>query len=85
MLPKASAIPGLWNNRLGPYAAGVMDAFNDPWVERITIMAAVQSMKTESVYNMLGWAICQDPAPALIVMPTLNTMKRVNRRIRKML
>ena len=85
VLPKTSAIPGLWNNRLGPYAVGVMDAFNDPWVERITIMAAVQSMKTESVYNMLGWAICQDPAPALIVMPTLNTMKRVNRRIRKML
>lgn len=84
VLPKASAIPGRWSNRLGPYAVGVMDAFNDPWVERITIMAAVQSMKTESVYNMLGWAICQDPAPALVVMPTLNTMKRVNRRIRKM-
>lgn len=84
VLPKTSAIPGLWNNRLGPYAVGVMDAFNAPWVERITIMAAVQSMKTESVYNMLGFAVCQDPAPALVVMPTLNTMKRVNRRIRKM-
>lgn len=85
VLPKSSAIPGMWNNHLGPYAVGVMDTFNDPWVERITIMASVQSMKTESVYNMLGWAICQDPAPGLIVMPTLNTMKRVNRRIRKML
>lgn len=83
-LPKSSAIPGKWSNRLGPYAVGVMDVFNDPWVERITIMASVQSMKTESVYNMLGYAICQDPAPALVVMPTLNTMKRVNRRIRKM-
>jgi phage terminase large subunit GpA-like protein len=85
VLPKASAIPGRWNNHLGPYAVGVMNAFNDPWVERITIMASVQSMKTESVYNMLGYAICQDPAPAVIVMPTLNTMKRVNRRIRKMI
>lgn len=85
ILPRTAAIPGRWNNRLGPYAVGVMDAFNDPWVERITIMAAVQSMKTESVYNMLGWVICQDPAPALVVMPTLNTMKRVNRRLRQML
>lgn len=84
VLPKSSAFPGGWNSLLGAYTVGVMDAFNDPWVERITIMASVQSMKTESVYNMLGWAICQDPAPALIVMPTLNTMKRVNHRIRKM-
>lgn len=85
ILPKSSAIPGLWNNRLVPYAVGVMDAFNSPWVERITIMASVQSSKTESVYNMLGFAICQDPGPALVLMPTLNTMKRVNRRIRRML
>jgi phage terminase large subunit GpA-like protein len=85
VLPEQSAIPGLWNNRLGPYAVGIMDSFNNSEVERITIMASVQSMKTESVYNMLGFAICQDPSPALIVMPTLNTMKRVNRRIRKML
>lgn len=85
VLPKSSAIPGRWSNVLVPYVIGVMDAFNNPWVERITIMASVQSAKTESVYNMLGYAICQDPAPAVIVMPTLNTMKRVNRRIRKML
>lgn len=85
VLPKSSAIPGKWNNDLVPYAIGVMDAFNDPWIEKITIMASVQSSKTESVYNMLGFAICQDPAPAVIVMPTLNTMKRVNRRIRRML
>jgi len=85
VLPKSSAIPGVWSNRLVPYTVGVMDAFNSPWVERITIMASVQSSKTESVYNMLGYAVCQDPAPALVVMPTLNTMKRVNRRIRKML
>jgi phage terminase large subunit GpA-like protein len=85
ILPKSSAIPGRWNNRLVPYAVGVMDAFNSPWVEKITIMASVQSAKTESVYNMLGYAVCQDPAPAVIVMPTLNTMKRVNRRIRKMM
>jgi phage terminase large subunit GpA-like protein len=26
VLPKASAIPGRWNNHLGPYAVGVMNA-----------------------------------------------------------
>ena len=85
ILPKESAIPGPWSNRLGPYAVGVMDAFTDPRVERITIMASVQSMKTEAVYNMLGYAISQDPAPALVVMPTLKTLRRVNRRLREMI
>ena len=85
VLPKQSAIPGLWNNRLVPYAVGVMDAFNDPMVERITIMASVQSAKTESAYNMLGYAISQDPAPALVVMPTDKTLKRVNKRLQDMI
>ena len=32
-------------------------------VERITIMASVQSAKTESAYNMLGYTTSQNPAP----------------------
>jgi phage terminase large subunit GpA-like protein len=85
VLPKQSAIPGPWSNRLVPYAVGVMDAFIDPAVERITIMASVQSAKTESAYNMLGYAISQDPAPALVVMPTDKTLKRVNKRLQDMI
>jgi phage terminase large subunit GpA-like protein len=85
VLPKQSARPGLWNNRLAPYTVGVMDAFNDPRVERITIMASVQSAKTESAYNMLGYAVSQDPAPALVVMPTDKTLKRVNKRLQDMI
>ena len=85
VLPKQSARPGLWNNRLAPYTVGVMDAFNDPRVERITILASVQSAKTESAYNMLGYAISQDPAPALVVMPTDKTLKRVNKRLQDMI
>lgn len=85
VLPKQSAIPGPWRNSLTPYAIGVMDAFNDRRVEQITIMASVQSAKTESAYNMLAYTICQDPAPALVIMPTQKTLKKVNRRLRQML
>jgi phage terminase large subunit GpA-like protein len=85
MLPKQSAIPGPWSNRMVPYAVGVMDAFLDPGVERITIMASVQSGKTESAYNMLGYAISQDPAPFLVVMPTDKTLRRVNKRLQDMI
>lgn len=85
VLPRQSAIPGPWRNRLTPYTIGVMDAYNDPLVEQITIMASVQSSKTEAAYNMLGYTICQDPAPALVAMPTLKTLKKVNRRLQSML
>jgi phage terminase large subunit GpA-like protein len=85
MLPKQSAIPGPWSNRLVPYAVGVMDSFLDPVVERITIMASVQSAKTESAYNMLGYVISQDPAPFLVVMPTDKTLRRVNKRLQDMI
>lgn len=85
MLPsKTSAAPGQWSN-VPFYTVEVMDAFVDPWVETITIMAAVQSSKTESIYNMLGFAICQDPAPVLVVMPTLGLMKRANKKILNMI
>ena len=82
--PRFSAAPGPWMQR-GYYAVEIMDAFLDPMVEDITLMAAAQSMKTDSVYNMLGYAIDQDPSPALVVMPTLQTLSRVNERIRDMI
>ena len=85
VLPKQSAIPGLWNNRLVPYTVGVMDAFTDPQVERITLMACVQSAKTEIAYNMLGYVICQDPGPVLVVMPTDKSVKRASRRLQRMI
>lgn len=79
-----SASPGPWSNK-AYYTVEIMDSLNDEFVERITIMASVQSSKTESVYNMLGYAICEDPAPALVCMPTLATLRRVNKRIEMMI
>jgi phage terminase large subunit GpA-like protein len=46
-----------------------MDAFINPLVEKITIMASTQVGKTESLINMLGYVIDQDPGPTLIVYP----------------
>lgn len=64
-----SAEPGQWMTDRTPYLKGIMDAFVDPMVEEITIMASTQVGKTESMFNMLGFAIDQDPAPTLWVMP----------------
>ena len=81
---RSSASSGPWTNR-AYYAVEVMDSFADSFVERITVMASVQSSKTESVYNMLFYAIHDDPGPALVVMPTLSTLRRVNKRILSMI
>lgn len=82
--PEYSAFPGPWEHK-AHYAIEIMDAFLDPIVEEITLVAPAQSVKTDAVYNMLGYAIDQDPAPALIVMPTLLTLGRVNDRIKHMI
>ena len=67
--PMTSAEPGRWRTIRTPYLKGIMDAFNDPLVEEITVMASTQIGKTEGMYNMLAYAIDQDPGPALLVMP----------------
>jgi len=55
-----------------------MDAFTDPYVEEITVMAASQVGKTEGMFNMLGYLIDQDPGPTLVVLPRENDAKSVS-------
>ena len=51
--PLTSAEPGQWMTDRTPYLKGIMDAFIDPMLEDITIMASTQVGKTESMFNML--------------------------------
>lgn len=69
---KTSAAPGLWKNSTTPYLRGVMDAFNENEIETIVFCKSTQVGGTESMNNMLGYVISQDPAPSLIVYPTLD-------------
>ena len=63
-----------------------MDAFSDPTVERITVMASTQVGKTESILNMIGYAIDQDPGSLLLVMPREEDAISIGqRRIRPMI
>ena len=84
--PMSSAEPGRWRTVRTPYLKGIMDAFNDSLVEEITVMASTQIGKTEGMYNMLGYAIDQDPGPALLVMPREADARSVSyNRIKPML
>ncbi len=67
---KSSAMPGPWRNTMTPYLTEIMDAFCDFEVEEIDVIKATQLGGTESLLNMLGYAITQDPAPTMYVLPT---------------
>lgn len=62
---KSSARGGEWKTR--PYQFEPMDAFNDPTVHTIVLKVAIQTLKTETILNCLGYAIDQDPGPTLLV------------------
>jgi len=69
---RTSAQPGPWRTSLTPYLQGIMDAFTDPDVEELWLCKPTQVGGTEAILNMLAYAIAQDPAPTLIVYPTLE-------------
>lgn len=49
-----------------------MDAFSDPAVEEVVVMSSAQVGKTEILLNVCAFFIDQDPAPQLLVQPTLD-------------
>ncbi len=86
MDPKTCARPGPWCTDFTPFAREIMDAFKDPIIEQITIMKATQVAGTESMYNMLGYAIDCDPGPTMMVASDEKLAKKLsNRRVKPMI
>ena len=69
--PEASAEAGQWRTDRAEYQREIMDSFNDPDVQRIVFMKSAQVGATEILLNVIGYYIDQDPAPMLIMQPTL--------------
>jgi len=69
---ESSAEPGQWNTDRAPYQREIMDAINDPECEEIVIMSSAQVGKTELILNIIGYYIAYDPAPMLVVQPTIE-------------
>jgi phage terminase large subunit GpA-like protein len=70
--PEASAEPGRWDTDRAPYQREIMDAIHDPTIEAVVVMSSAQVGKSEMLLNMLGYTIDNDPAPVLMVQPTLE-------------
>jgi phage terminase large subunit GpA-like protein len=77
---KGSAEPGPWRTDRTPYLREPMQCLSpsSPW-RRVVLMFGSQMGKTEVVLNWLGAIIHLWPAPTLLVQPTLDMAKRLNR------
>lgn len=69
---EASAEPGQWRTSRAPYQRGILDAFSDPTIEEVVVMTSSQVGKTEAVLNVIGFFGDQDPAPLLVILPTIS-------------
>ena len=76
---ESSAEAGPWRNERTPYMVEPMDAFNDPKVHEIAIVAGSQTGKSETQLNTIGYIIDQDPASTLYVQPNLDDAKKFSR------
>jgi phage terminase large subunit GpA-like protein len=73
--PGTSPEPGPWRTERVPYLRGIQDAINDSTIETVVVMVASQLGKSEALLNILGYFVDQDPAPVLMVQPTIEAME----------
>jgi phage terminase large subunit GpA-like protein len=69
---ESSAEPGRWTTARAEYQRAILDAVADPGVPVIVVMKAAQVGWTEILNNAVGFHIDQDPAPLLVIQPTLE-------------
>lgn len=70
--PEASAAPGRWRTRVVEYMREPMDMIGNTRVRMVVVMAGSQVAKSEALLNAIGRTIHVDPAPILVLQPTLE-------------
>ena len=77
---KASAEPGRWRTERTPYLRECMNELSSSSaIQRVVMMFAAQTGKTESGSNWLGYVIHHAPGPMLLVQPTVEMAKRLSK------
>lgn len=77
--PETSAEPGPWRTTRTPYLKEPMEAFTDPKVHKIVMVAASQVGKSEFELNAIGYIIDQDPGTILYIHPSLDEARKFSR------
>jgi phage terminase large subunit GpA-like protein len=60
-----SSESGPWRTARVPYLRAIMDAYDDPEIEEITITGPARCGKTEATFNMMAKTVATDPMPIL--------------------
>lgn len=76
---EASAETGIWRTSRTPYLREPMDAFTDPKVREIVMVAASQVGKSEFINNCIGYVIDEDPSSILFIQPTTIDAKEYSK------
>jgi phage terminase large subunit GpA-like protein len=76
-LPEGDANAGRW--RTLPYQRGIMDAFSDPGIERVSVMKSARVGYTRMCDACMGYFIEHDPCPILAVQPTLEDARKYSK------
>lgn len=73
MLPAESAAePGRWKTSRVGVARGPMEAVTEAAVHTVSVMCCTQLLKTELILNTIGYYVHQDPAPMIVMQPTVE-------------
>lgn len=74
------ASQGRWRNERAPYLVEIMEAcsLHNP-TRRVSLLGSAQLGKTQVGLNLLGQVLCETPAQALVLLPSLNSMRMYNR------
>jgi len=75
-----AAIPGRYSVDRTPYQREMMDAFNDPLIQKIVIMSSSQVGKNTVINNIIGYIIDNDPGPILMIEPSIKMAEDYSKR-----
>lgn len=69
---QSSSEPGRWVTSRAEYQRGIMDSCSDPLVKEVVVMCGAQLGKSEMLLNTIGYHMAHDPAPILLLQPTVD-------------
>lgn len=70
--PGTSPEPGPWRSERTPYAIEPVNACTDRETETVVLMFSSQLGKSELLLNVIGYYASQEPAPQLMLQPTVE-------------
>ena len=71
-LPQGAAASGRWRTYRVPHQREIMDSISDVRIRKVVVMTSSQVAKTETLINTTGYYMHYEPAPILIMQPTIT-------------